>query len=85
ANQIALHKAHVGSHVGGLAVGLPVALYIATVWLIRDRVCFAGWRRYLLLVASLVVIAIAQYAPAPVAMIALMLVITVTVRRCISE
>ena len=34
---IATHQAQVGSRVGAMAVAVPVAVYIFTLWFIRDR------------------------------------------------
>lgn len=52
------HTAHVTPRVGAIAVAAPVAVYVATLWLIRDRICVAGAGRWLLPgVAGLVLLA----------------------------
>lgn len=50
--------AHVPLIVGDYAVGIPVALYMAGLWFVRDRFCLAGTGRHvLLLFAALVLLA----------------------------
>lgn len=52
------HKAHTTMHVGVMAVGLPLALYLLAVWLTRDRFRRSGAHGLVLPVAAAVVAAL---------------------------
>lgn len=80
-HMILTHKAHVDTRIGALAVAIPVAIYLLTLWLIRDRVTLAGAGLLLLPASAAIVLITGALSPAPLAMIAAVLVVTVTFRR----
>ncbi|MCQ0090973.1 low temperature requirement protein A [Roseovarius sp. M141] len=73
--------AHVDLQTGILATVIPVAIYIATLWLIRDRIHLDGAGRWLLPVVAGLVLLIALTAPMALELIAVLLVATALVRR----
>lgn len=50
-------KATVGIVVGDYAVGIPLALYLFGLWLVRDRHMLNGWGRHILLVFAVGILA----------------------------
>ncbi|WP_026758882.1 low temperature requirement protein A [Sediminimonas qiaohouensis] len=79
--EIATDHAHVAPRTGALAVAVPVAIYLATLWLIRDRFCLHGWHKGVLPVAAALVVAFAVWLPAPMLAIAVLLPVVTLLRR----
>ena len=79
--EVATHHTHVEARTAALSVAVPVALYMATLWLIRDRFCLAGPGRWLLLVGACTVAAVGAWAPAPMPLVAVGVLATVLLRR----
>lgn len=50
-------KAEVGIVIGDYAVGIPLALYMSGLWLVRDRHLLDGWSRHVLLLFAIVTLA----------------------------
>lgn len=50
-------KAEVGVVVGDYAVGIPLAIYMFALWLVRDRHTLSGWGKFVLPVFALVTLA----------------------------
>ncbi|WP_138935762.1 low temperature requirement protein A [Roseovarius arcticus] len=78
-------SAHIGPQIGILATAVSVAIYLATLWLIRDRFCLKGVGRWMLLVVAGVTLLIALTAPMALELIALFLVATAMIRRRLSH
>ena len=79
------HSAHVDPRVGVLAIAVPVAIYLATLWLIRDRLCLYGVGRWLLLGSAALVLLIGFIAPRALELTAVLLVATALSRRGLSR
>ncbi|WP_347268286.1 low temperature requirement protein A [Paracoccus sp. (in: a-proteobacteria)] len=84
---VASHAAHVPARSGIVAVTLPVAVYLAVLWLIRDRLCLAGAARWLLPAAAALVLVIGRAAPVPAALpaSALLLAGAALLRRSLAQ
>lgn len=54
---ILTHHSEASLQVGDAAVAIPVAIYLAGLWLVRDRFICKGWRFWLLPVAALFAVA----------------------------
>lgn len=65
--------------VGDAAVAIPVALYMAGLWLVRDRFLFNGWRFWLLPAAALIA-AMTPFLPAALELLTATTVITAILR-----
>lgn len=50
-------KAEVGIVIGDYAVGIPLALYMFGLWLVRDRHLIKGWKRHVLLIFAVLTLA----------------------------
>jgi low temperature requirement protein LtrA len=46
------HHAHVGQRAADVAIAVPVAIYLAGLWLVRDRFCLSGPARWVLPAAA---------------------------------
>lgn len=75
------HSAHVDPRTGILATAIPVAVYLATLWLIRDRFCLHGVGRWLLPGSAALALLIGLIAPLALELIAVLLAVTVLTRR----
>jgi low temperature requirement protein LtrA len=73
--------AHVSPKAAILAITLPVAIYAATLWLVRDRFCLSGAGRWLLLAVALLVLIIGAFAPVAMELIAALMIATALIRR----
>ena len=78
------HSAHVAAQTGIMAIAVPVAIYLATLWLIRDRIHLDGLGRWLLLAVAGLVLLVGLAAPMSLELIAVLLVATVLFRRGLS-
>jgi len=78
------HSAHASPQTGVMAIAVPVAIYLATLWLIRDRIHLDGLGRWLLLLVAGLVLLIGLAAPMSLELIAVLLVATVLFRRGLS-
>jgi low temperature requirement protein LtrA len=77
---IATHHAEVGPLAGHLAVAIPVALYMAGLWFVRDRFVLSGQARMALPVAAVLVV-VAAFLPFAREAVAAVCVATVIARR----
>lgn len=82
--EVAEHSAHVGARTGILATAIPIAIYLGTLALIRDRFCLTGGARWLLAGAAIFVLLIGFAAPFALELIAMTLMATALVRRRLS-
>jgi len=64
-----------------LAIGVPIALYLAALWLIRDRASRRGSQHWLLLVAATLILACSALSSHPLEWITGLLVCAVMARR----
>lgn len=64
-----------------LAIGVPIALYLAALWLVRDRASRRGSQHWLLLVAAAPILACSTFSSHPLEWIAGLLVVAVMARR----
>lgn len=74
-------SAHIDPRSGFMTVAIPVAIYLAALWLIRDRFCLAGAGRWLLLVVSGLILLIGLTMPMAMELVAVLLVATALARR----
>ncbi len=75
------HDGHVDMRVASISVAVPVAVYVATLWLIRDRFHFNGAAHWLLPVAAGLILTTGAVLPASMPLIAAILVATLVLRR----
>ena len=54
-HEVATGHGAIGYRAAGWAVAIPVAIYLATLWAVRDRFCMKGWRRWILPVGALAI------------------------------
>ena len=66
---------------GGLAIAIPIALYLGSLWLVRDRAIHHGATQWLLVVSAALILASAALAPHPAEVIAALLVLAVVCRQ----
>lgn len=79
------HSAHVSPQTGILAIAVPVAIYLAALWLIRDRIHLDGLGRWLLLLIAGLTLLIGLAAPFALELIAGLLVATALFRQRLSR
>ncbi|MFV0492211.1 MAG: low temperature requirement protein A [Pseudorhodobacter sp.] len=79
--QIAQGEAHVSAQVGNLAVAIPVAVYLLTLWIIRDRLCLRGLHLLCLPGAAFLVLIIGAWWSMALEAIAAVLVVAALTRR----
>lgn len=73
--------AHVTPQAGIFATVIPVAIYLLTLWFIRDRFFLSGAGQWLLPAVAALILTIAWIAPLALELIALFLIATVLIRR----
>jgi hypothetical protein len=62
-------------------IAVPVAIYVAALWAVRDRFCLVGWRLAILPVAALVVLLAPVLVAEALVPIATLLVVATILRR----
>lgn len=72
--------AEVGLRTGEIAVAIPLALYLAGLWFIRDRFLSGGPRRHALLVGAVAILVTGFFLPAALELMTLITVLAVAVR-----
>lgn len=79
--ELAAHHAHLSGQGAALSVAIPVAIYVATLWLIRDRFWLKGSGKLLMPIGAglIVLLGVLNFHSLP--MIALLLVLVVISRR----
>ena len=73
-------KAEASLLVGDYAVGIPVALYMTSLWFVRDRFCLQGAARWVLPVFAVLVL-LAPFTPVALEGIAALTALSVIVRN----
>jgi low temperature requirement protein LtrA len=79
--ELAAHHGHVSGQGAALSVAIPVAIYVATLWLIRDRFWLKGSGQLLMPVGAGLIVLAGVLNFHPLLMIALLLVLVVIARR----
>lgn len=70
----------ISPQIARLAVGIPIALYLSSLWLVRDRLIIKGARQWLLVAAGALVLASSAFVNHALEFIAGVLVVTVIAR-----
>lgn len=70
----------ISPQIARLAVGIPIALYLSSLWLVRDRLTIKGARQWLLVAAGAVILAGCAFVDRALELIAGVLVLTVVAR-----
>ncbi|MCA8926931.1 MAG: low temperature requirement protein A [Alphaproteobacteria bacterium] len=78
---VANHEGHVSERTGIWSVAIPVAIYLASLWLVRDRLAPAPFARWLLPAVAAVILLLAALAPFALPLIAAVLVATALGQR----
>ncbi|WDR02201.1 low temperature requirement protein A [Devosia algicola] len=78
-------SAHVAPQVGVLATAIPIAIYLGTLWVIRDRICLDGVGRWLLLAVAILILLVGLAAPFALELIVALLVATALLRRAMDR
>jgi len=82
--EVATHHAHVDMSIASISVAIPVSIYVATLWVIRDRFHFKSAVRWLLPgSAFLILIAGIMLPESASVVIALILIVTLVLRRAL--
>jgi low temperature requirement protein LtrA len=77
---IVTQKAKVPLRVGDIAVAVPVALYLAALWFVRDRHLLSFAARYSLILGAMAVLTCGLFLPAPLELMTLCAVAAVAAR-----
>ncbi len=77
----ARHDAHVSPQAAVLATALPIAIYVATLWVVRDRICLRGAGRWLLLAVAVLILIIGAVSAMALELITILLIVTALTRR----
>ncbi len=78
---ILTNHAQVGLRTGDIAVAIPLALYLAGLWFIRDRFLDIGLRRHALLLGAIAILLAGFFMPAALESMTLLTVIAVFLRN----
>lgn len=79
--EVATHHAHISEQAAALSVAIPIAIYVATLWSIRDRFWLKGLGQWLMPVSVVLVILAGILSIQPLIMITLILVLLTIARR----
>lgn len=77
--------AQVSLRTGDIAIAIPLAIYLAGLWFIRDRFLEGGTRRHVLLVGAGAVLFTGLFLPAALELMTLITLVAVIVRSKASE
>lgn len=79
--EVATHHAHISEKAAALTVAIPVAIYVLTLWMIRDRVWMKGSVNLLMPAAALLIILAGLFPIQPLLVITLILAALLIVQR----
>lgn len=79
--EVATHHADISEQVAALSVAIPVAIYLATLWVIRDRFWLKGLGQWLVPISVASIILAGILSKQPLIVITLILVLLVIARR----
>lgn len=71
--ELATHHAHISEKAAVLTVAIPVAIYVLTLWLIRDRVWMKGLGALIMPIAAVLIILASLFPAQPLLLITLVL------------
>lgn len=71
--ELATHHAHISETAAALTVAIPVALYVLTLWVIRDRVWMKGLGSLLMPAAAVLIVLAGMFPVQPLLMITIVL------------
>lgn len=74
---VAHDRSPIEEQSAALAIGIPIALYLATLWLVRDRVSKDQYKHWLLLIAAALILLISTYSMRSLELITAILVMSV--------
>jgi low temperature requirement protein LtrA len=80
-HEVATGHAEIGMRTASFVIAVPVAIYVAALWAVRDRFCLVGWRLAILPVAALVVLLAPVLVAEALVPIAALLVVATILRR----
>lgn len=80
-HEVATGHADIGYRIASYAIAIPVAIYLLTLWLVRDQFCMVGWRRWILPSAALLIGVVPAMIEEALLEIAILAVLTVALRR----
>ncbi|HXV22933.1 MAG TPA: low temperature requirement protein A, partial [Alphaproteobacteria bacterium] len=80
-HEVATGRAEIGMRTASFVIAVPVAIYVAALWAVRDRFCLVGWRLAILPVAALVVLLAPVLVAEALVPIAALLVVATILRR----
>lgn len=71
--EVATHHAHISEAAAALTVAIPVALYVLTLWVIRDRVGMQGLGGLVMPAAAILIVIAGMFPVQPLLMLTLIL------------
>ena len=77
---VVTRKASISLRAADIAVAIPLALYFATLWVVRDRFLTGDWRRNCLLVGALAILVIGIAMPLTLELMTAAAVVTAALR-----
>lgn len=79
--EMATHHSNIGEKAGALSVAVPVAIYVLTLWMIRDRIWMKGLGSLLMPAAAALVILAGMFPIQPLLVITLILSVLLIAQR----
>lgn len=79
--ELATHHADISEKAAALTVAIPVAIYVLTLWLIRDRIWMKGLGNLLMPAAAILIVLAGMFPVQPLLMITLVLAILLIWQR----
>jgi low temperature requirement protein LtrA len=80
-HETATGHADIGMRAASIAVAVPVAVYLAALWVVRDRCCLNGWPLAILPAGAVLVLATPLVVDEALVPIAALLVLATWLRR----
>ncbi|MFV0359141.1 low temperature requirement protein A [Tropicimonas sp.] len=75
------HQAHIDERTAMIAIAIPLATYLAMLWLIRDLFCLRGWAKWFLLASAILVLVSGFFLPLPLECMAIITATAALLRR----
>ena len=79
--ELATHHSEISAQAAALSVAIPVAIYVVTLWLIRDRIWLKGMGKWMMPAASGLIIVAGFFPVQPLLVITVILAVLTFVRR----
>ncbi|MBX3593371.1 low temperature requirement protein A [Sphingomonas sp.] len=80
-HEVATGHAEAGYRTASLAIAIPIAIYMAGLWLVRDRFCLNGWPRWILPIAAVALLLVPLVTAEALPELAVIAVVTAFLRR----